>query len=460
MLLIADESWRKPVLQSEQFTESARLRKLRVAVFGLGHIGLPTALAISLSGYSVLGVDIDPDRVEHIRSGRVRQSEPGFLEKLRSSLETHRLQLTSEFDMSKDGSDVYVVCVQTPLIGKKKPDLRSVVQVCRLISKAVRAGSLVTVHSSLPPGTTRKKLAAMLETPSGLRCGRDFWLTVSPERLTPSLSLEEFTNNPRAVGGYSAECTRVASSFYSTIIRGELLLTDATVAEAAKLAENSFRDVNVAFANELALLCEDVGVPAVEVIRVANTHPRVRIHDPGAGVGGPCLPKDPYLLLASSRKSKSSSVVMAARKINDNMPNHVVGLVRRAMRGTGKGIAGSQIAVLGLAYKADVDDVTYSPAGRIITLLLRGHARVRTYDPYVEESLGGMKCESLGAAVEKASCLVFVTDHKMFRELDLREVRKVAGDDPVLVDGRNVFTESKAMEAGFHYAAVGGPHAS
>jgi UDP-N-acetyl-D-mannosaminuronic acid dehydrogenase len=433
----------------------AKQYKLRVCVLGLGHIGLPSALAIALSGYPVVGVDVDSDRVNLIRNGQLKHSENGFAEKLRSALETRILELADNLDEGDRGSDVYVICVQTPIDRRNKPVLKAAKAAAEAIGHRMKAGVLVAIHSSLPPGTTRTKIAPLLERLSKLHCGSDFWLVASPERMTPSLSLQEFIHSPRAIGGYTPQCADVAASFYANILKGDLLLTDASVAEVSKLAENTFRDVNIAFANELALLCERLRVPVRDVIRIANTHPRVHIHEPGAGVGGPCLPKDPYLLLASGRVMKAASVIMAARRINDDMPDNVVSLIRQSLKNVGKKIKASNVAILGLAYKADVDDTTYSPARRIISLLSREGASIRTFDPIVDESLGGNKCDTLETAVRDADCIVIVTDHTMFRNLDLRQLRTLAQDNPVIVDGRGLFEKKVAEENGFKYATIG-----
>jgi UDP-N-acetyl-D-mannosaminuronic acid dehydrogenase len=272
------------------------------------------------------------------------------------------------------------------------------------------------------------------------------------------MSLHEFVSNPRAIGGYDRECVKVAACFYTEFINARLILTEATVAEVSKLAENSFRDVNIAFANELAQICKNLKVPVREVIRIANTHPRVHIHDPGTGVGGPCLPKDPYLLLSSSafrKKAKTSSLILTARKLNDEMPNKMVQLVRHSLTKVGKRIEGAHITILGLAYKPNVDDTTYSPARRIIDLLKENGSSVRTYDPIVRESLGGRACKTLEAAFSNADCVVIVTEHTVFRDLKLRELRKLTQDVPIIVDGRGILSEKEVMDAGFLYAGFG-----
>jgi len=426
-----------------------------VTVLGLGHIGLPTALAIALSGYRVIGVDINSDRVKAIQTGQLKISEPGFDEKLRSALESGALNLRKDFDKEGRDSDVCLICVQTPLGRHREPDLQPVLSAVRTVASSVRAGSFVSIHSSLPPCTTRTKIAPLLTRRSGLQCGKDFWLAVSPERMTPSQPLKEIFENPRVVGGYTNQCAKVAASFYASFVKGPLFLTDATVAEASKLAENAFRDVNIAFANELALLCEKLRVPVQEVIRIANTHPRVHILNPGPGVGGPCLPKDPLLLLSSAGRLNGVSVIRTARRINDSMPEHAVKLVRQSLRKVGKTVRRSRIAVLGLAYKSNVDDIRNSPALKIISLLERDGALVRKFDPLADRSLDGNRCDTLDEAFDRADCIVILAEHDAIRDLDLLEMRKLTSDHPVIVDGRGLFTEQHARESGFLYSGIG-----
>lgn len=439
------------------FAEMAKRHELKASVLGLGHIGLPTAVAIASSGYRVVGVDMNQDRLRRIRNGQLEHQEAGFDRKLSSLIENHRLVLTDDINSLGERLDVHVICTQTPLGRKNRPDLRSVLSAAGSIADRLEKGSLVTIHSSLPPGTTRGKIAPLLASRSALACGKDFWLTVSPERMTPSVSLHEFVTNPRAIGGYDLKCAQVAARFYAEFVKGDLILTDATVAEVSKLAENAFRDVNIAFANELAQICDNLEIPVREVIRIANTHPRVRIHDPGAGVGGPCLPKDPYLLLASSskKKAKTVSLILTARKVNDEMPEKVVRLIRHSLINVGKRIRGAHIAILGLSYKPGVDDTTYSPARTIVDLLLRAGASVRTYDPIVHESIGGRMCNSLQTAFVAADCVVLVTEHRIFRDLRLRDLRKLTRDDPIIIDGRGTLSREEVQEEGFYYVAVG-----
>lgn len=410
-------------------------------------------MAIAQSGYRVVGVEISQDRLQRIREGQLEHQEDGFKGKVVSLIEDHRLRLIDDLSRLDERFNVHVICTQTPLGKNNRPDLVSVTRAIGSVARRLQRGALVTIHSSLPPGTTQTKIAPLLTKKAALQCGKDFWLTVSPERMTPSASLQEFLSNPRVIGGYTLECAKVAACFYTEFIKGNLILTEATLAEVSKLAENTFRDVNIAFANELAQICRNLKVSVREVIRIANTHPRVRIHDPGAGVGGPCLPKDPYLLLSHSihrrGKLRTASVILSARKLNDEMPEQVVLLVRHSLASVGKRMRGSHISILGLAYKPNVDDTTYSPARKIIDLLMRKGASIRTYDPIVQKSLGGRKCDTLESTFDDTDCVVIVTEHGVFRNIKLKELRKLTRDHPIIVDCRGILSEQEVIDAGF-----------
>ncbi|MEM3766335.1 MAG: nucleotide sugar dehydrogenase [Candidatus Bathyarchaeia archaeon] len=230
--------------------------------------------------------------------------------------------------------------------------------------------------------------------------------------------------------------------------------TDAQTAEIAKLAENTFRDINIAFANQLALICEQHGVDVTEVIKLANTHPRVNIHMPGPGVGGPCLPKDPYLLISKS-KPTDHDIVKTARKINDYMPKHIVNLIAKALKNAGKTVKNSKIAILGTAYKANVDDPRLSPTEPIIRKLISLNATVSVYDPRCSQSFGAKKANSLHEAVKGADCLTIITDHTEFKNLNLQEIKALMADKPAIIDGRRIINPKEAERLGFLYYGIG-----
>jgi len=308
----------------------------------------------------------------------------------------------------------------------------------------------------VPPGTTKNLVARILEERSGLKCGEDFWLVNCPERIAPGKTIREFVENVRIVGGYNSESSEIAVKLFEAVTNREILTTDCTSAELAKLAENAFRDVNIAFANELALICEQIGADVIEVTKLANTHPRVNIHKPGCGVGGPCLPKDPYLLLHPVKeKNFKSGVIEPSRKLNDYMSKHTVEVVVKALRKLGKDVSESKVTVLGVAYKGEVDETRNSPAERIVRGLMDLGSEVVVYDPYCEESFGAGRAKNLHEAVRGADCIVIVTDHKMFRELKLGKIKALMNENPVLIDGRRIVHPIEAKNQGFMYLGIG-----
>jgi UDP-N-acetyl-D-mannosaminuronic acid dehydrogenase len=305
----------------------------------------------------------------------------------------------------------------------------------------------------VPPGTILKILKPTLETQSGLEAESEFYFAYAPERIAPGKALKEFVENSRLIGGIGTDSTKITAELFKTVCKN-VNETDVATAEVAKLAENTFRDVNIAYANQLAIICEQLGVDVMKVIGLANTHPRVNIHMPGPGVGGPCLPKDPYFLLDSLAETNLDLITMA-RLVNENMPKHLLKLVAEALRIVGKHIKDSRIAVLGVAYKGDVDDSRFSPSEPLVSELLRQGAVVVVYDPICNETFGGEKANSLDEAVKNVDCIVLMTDHLVFRKLDLHEIRASVNDNPVIVDGRRILADCEATNNGFFYYGVG-----
>ncbi len=436
--------------------EKFRKRTARIAVVGLGRVGLPTSAVFADAGYHVIGVDVRNDVVQAVSLGKICTKEHGLEELLKKVVNSGTLKASTDTAHAVRESDAMLVCVQTPLDGQRKPDLAFLEKACKDIARGLSRGKLVIIESTVPPRTMKNVALKTLEKNSGLKCGVDFWLAYCPERITSGRILQEFASGDRIVGGFDEDSAGVAAELLKTITAGDLTLTDCRSAEVAKLAENTFRDVNIAFANELALLCEQVGVDVKEVIRLANTHARVKIHSPGCGVGGPCLTKDPYLLL-SSRGSEDVElkIIETSRKMNDSMPNHTVTLVVEGLREAGKDAKNSRVAILGVAYKGETDDASNSPAEQIVGELMNLSAEVVVYDPFCEESFGAKRVQDLWEAVSGVDCLVFATDHKVFQKLSLQKVNALMNKHPVIVDGKRLFKPSKAKGNGFIYRGIG-----
>lgn len=431
-------------------------RKASIAVIGLGHVGLTTAAIFANVGFSVIGVDIRKEVLQNISSGRSCTGEPALDELVQKVVENGKLQATADASQASQQADVEIICVQTPVTHKNKPYLTYLEKACKSIVQGPLKGKLVVVESTLPPGTTKNKVVRILEEGSKLKCGRDFWLAHCPERMAIGRAAQDFEENARIIGGYNPESTEIAAALFKTVSKGELLLTDCTTAEVAKLAENTYRYVNIAFANELALICEKICVDVVDVIKLANTHPRVNIHSPGCGVGGPCLPKDTYLLLDAARgKEFKPRIIESSRRVNEYMPRHTIELLAAVQEKFGRRLRGKKIVVLGSAYRGEVDDARNSPSERIVQRLISQGAEVAVYDPYCEESFGAKKAENLFEAVKGANCLMIVTDHKIFSELDLKSIKSLMTESPVIIDGRRVLDPAKATKQGFKYVGIG-----
>jgi len=431
-------------------------REARIAIVGLGRVGLPTAAVFADAGYHVIGVDIRSDVIQAISLKKIRTKEPGLEEILKKVVNSNRLKVSTETVHAVKECDVVIVCVQTPSDSQRKPDLTYLKRACKEIAQGLSKRKLVIIESTVPPGTMKNVAAKILENESMTKCGVDFWLAYCPERITSGKILQEFATSSRIIGSFDKDSAKVAAELLKTVTNGDLLLTDCGSAEVAKLAENTFRDVNIAFANELALICEQAKVDVKEVIRLANTHSRVNIHSPGCGVGGPCLTKDPYLLLSLRRsEAKEQKIIEASRKMNDFMPSHAIRLVVKALGKAGKDVKNSRVAVLGVAYKGETDDASNSPAEQIIGELKNLGAKVVVYDPFCEESFGAERAQDLWEAVKGVDCLITVTAHNAFQRLSLQKVKALMNECPVIVDGRLIFEPLEVRRLGFTYYGIG-----
>jgi UDP-N-acetyl-D-mannosaminuronic acid dehydrogenase len=335
----------------------------------------------------------------------------------------------------------------------KKPDLSFLLKGIEDIGNLIRKNTLVVIGSTVPPGTSCNVVKPRLEFLTNLAAEEEFYLAYVPERIAPGNALTEFVESPRLIGGIGPNSTRIGAELYRSVCK-KVLETNATVAEVAKLAENTYRDINIAFANQLALICEKLGADVEQVIALADTHPRVNIHKPGPGVGGPCLTKDPYFLSCSS-KILSQDLIQTSREINDYMPSHIVESILQGLKYADKEVKDSRISILGTAYKSEIDDSRLSPAKPIIGQLLQLCAKVTAYDPYSSERFGANSASSLQDAIRNADSIVILTDHLEFKSLDLEKIRKLMNVRPSIIDGRRVVDPLKANGLDFIYYGIG-----
>ncbi len=426
-----------------------------ICVLGLGYIGLPTASTFAAHGLKVIGVDVNPDIVETLRRGEVHIHEPGLRNTYQAALASGNLTIAGK----PAEADAFLIAVPTPfqpeqsgeLRGKKYKlaDLSAVLAATESIVPFLRKGNLVVLESTSPPRTTLDQLAPIL-TRSGLTPGSDFHLAYSPERVLPGQILRELTENARVVGGITPESSQAAADLYSVFVTGEILQTDSTTAELVKLMENTYRDVNIAIANEFSRLADRFGVDVWEAIALANRHPRVRILSPGPGVGGHCISVDPWFLVEAA--PELAPLIHSAREVNDSQPDYVLQLVRRAV----PSLRGCRIAALGLAYKPDVDDLRESPAIEVVGLLAKEGAIVTAWEPFSPKAkLTGVRmADSLDAALTDAQAVVLLVSHSQFVGLQPDELATTT-KSRVIVDTVNAWNTPAWRQSAFQITRLG-----
>jgi UDP-N-acetyl-D-glucosamine dehydrogenase len=357
--------------------------KSKIAIVGLGYVGLPLSLQFARSGAQVLGMDIDPNKVDTLNQGQSYiKHVPG--EDIAEQVKANRLAATTDFARVKE-VDAVIICVPTPLNKNREPDISFILQTGRAIAPHLRPGTLVALESTTYPGTTDEDLKAVLEAGSGLEAGKDFHLAFSPEREDPANPASKVGEVPKLVGGLTPACLERALQVYGQAIKTLVPVSSCRVAEAAKLLENIFRSVNIALVNELKLIYSAMGIDIWEVIEAAKTKPfGFMAFYPGPGLGGHCIPIDPFYLTWKAREfERSTRFIELAGEINTGMPIHVVDRVAEALNSLRKPLNGSRILILGLAYKPNVDDERESPSYRLMELLTERGAEVAYHDPYV-----------------------------------------------------------------------------
>ena len=400
------------------------MTKQKVAFVGLGYIGLPTAVVMANSGVDVTGVDVNAANVEKINRGEVTIVEPGLQEELNKALSSGRFRATTE----QVHADAYIIAVPTPFTDSYDVDMKFIYSAAEAIAPQLVGDELIVLESTSPPQTTAKMAERILEIRTDLVAdGAEnpddkpvIYFAHCPERILPGYAMEELRTNDRIIGGQTTEATRRATEIYATFCKGELLPTNDVTAEMAKLTENSFRDVNIAFANELSLISDNLGIDVWELISLANHHPRVNILQPGPGVGGHCIAVDPWFIVAAD--PENSKLIHTARKVNDGKPEWVKQKVKEAVAESNA----SKVAVFGLAFKADIDDLRESPALNIAVDLAEEleDKTVFAIEPNVSElpkrlkGFDNVQLKEYNDAIAEADVVVLLVDHKEFKEFD------------------------------------------
>lgn len=432
-----------------------------IVVIGMGYVGIPCAVLLAdVPGHNVTGVQRRSERsgwkIDCLNRGRCpfEGDEPGLDELIARVVTQGTFWVTDDISVCKE-ANVILIDVQTPTDGDHVPHYESLRDVCTNAGKHLQPGTLVVIESTVAPGTTQHMVQPILERESGLKAGApeaggDFYLAFSYERVMPGKLLEYIVDFPRVVGGIDDESARRAVELYQTIVRQEVSATDALTAEMAKVVENAYRDVNIAFANEVALLCESMGVNAFEIRELINARPDRHMHLPGAGVGGHCLPKDSWLLRHGVRtygqNPPEMRLIPLAREINDGMPVHMLNLIEQELQRKSMKLDRAKVAVLGVSYLENADDTRNTPAAVLIKLLLARGVQVVAHDPYVRTAdwqrvLGDGHdvplTVDLDEALTGADCAAIVTKHREYFELTPERLRSVMRTS-VVVDGRNV----------------------
>ncbi len=440
-------------VSAEEASVMLRRGELTVSVFGLGKMGLPLALVFADKGANVIGVDVSSERVEQVNRGvNPFPWEPLVSELLDNALRKGRFRATTDGVSAVKESDLVIIIVPV-VAGSQGIDLSAMNEAMKCVGRGLRKGVIVVTETTLPPGTTESYIP-LLEKLSGLRVGKDFGLAHAPERTMSGRVVKDITESyPKVIGAINKETLEPLVGVYSTInSKGVVPVSSIKVAEATKVFEGVYRDVNIALANELALIGEELGFNAIEAIKAANTQPYCHIHKPGTGVGGHCIPVYPWFLIHLA--GGTQRVIGVARRVNEEMPRHIALLTIKALNKAGKPARGARVIVLGLSYRGDVKEYMNTPSIPLVRELEEWGTRVEVEDPfYAPEELRKLGLKPFNGSFKGADALVIATDHSHYKEMDLEKIAREMRTR-VLVDGRMLFLEDKRTRS-FYYAAPG-----
>lgn len=417
----------------------------KLCVIGLGYIGLPTAVMFANNGKKVHGVDINVDAVDKIRNKILHIEENGLQERLNTAIDNGNLTVST----SPETADVFIIAVPSPIKPDKTANLEYVREATKSIVPFVRKGNLIILESTVPPRTVEDIMIPELKE-SGLVIGEDLFISHSPERVIPGRIFEELVNNSRIVGGINEESAEKTADLYRTFVKGEIIKTDATTAEMVKVIENTYRDVNIAFANELAKISEKIGVNVWEAIQLANHHPRVNIHTPGPGVGGHCIAVDPWFLV--ELEPESSQIIRLARNTNDSMPEFTAKKTLNVLEE--HQISNPKVAVLGLSFKANVDDMRESPSLEVLHHLDTLGIEYSVFDPHIREVKVKNQSIDFSEALTGVDLILVLTDHNEFKSLAPEKVSDLVRSK-LIIDTKNCLDQNLWKEAGFDIRVLG-----
>lgn len=418
--------------------------KKSICVVGLGYIGLPTAVMFANHGHQVHGVDVNEKAVAMIQNKQLHIEEDGLQERLDMAIEGGMLTA----GLTPIEADVFIIAVPSPIKADKTAELEYVRKATASVVPYLKRGNLVILESTVPPRTVEDVMLPEL-IQSGLEIGTELFVSHSPERVIPGKVFKELVTNDRIIGGINEESARQTSALYQSFVEGQMHETDATTAELVKVMENTYRDVNIAFANELAMIAQGINVNIWEAIKLANYHPRVNIHTPGPGVGGHCIAVDPWFIVELD--PEKAQIIHLARKTNDGMPSYTAQLTADIL--SAKGIKDPKIAVLGLAFKGNIDDMRESPSVEVVGQFRERGFRLNAFDPHIKVNNLPEQTQNLSEAVENASALVILTDHQAFRDLDPTTLTTLA--NRIVIDTKNCIDRAKWEQAGFDVYLLG-----
>ncbi|MGX2961727.1 nucleotide sugar dehydrogenase [Peribacillus sp. JNUCC 23] len=417
----------------------------KLCVVGLGYIGLPTAVMFANHGLKVHGVDVNEKAVSLIKNKQLHIEENGLQERLNTAIDNGNFTVST----TPEEADVFILAVPSPINEDKTANLEYVRSATKAIAPFIKKGNLVILESTVPPRTVEDvMMPVLIET--GLNIGTELFVSHSPERVIPGKVFEELVNNDRIVGGINKESAEMTEELYRVFVKGTIHLTDATTAEMVKVIENTYRDVNIAFANELAKISERIGVNAWEAIKLANFHPRVNIHTPGPGVGGHCIAVDPWFLV--ELQPEFAKLVHLSRTINDSMPQYTAEKTKDIL--DSKQIQHGRVSALGLAFKANIDDTRESPSLEVIENLKTLGIDVVAYDPHVKVNIADYQTQDLTEALKHSDIILVLTEHSEFQNINPQEIADVVRTK-VVIDAKNFLNRKEWEQAGFEVYVLG-----
>ena len=419
------------------------MNNIKICVIGLGYIGLPTSAMFATHGCQVVGVDVNEKVVVALNRGEITIEEPYLDIMVQAAVRSGHLKAYTE----PQEADAFIIAVPTPITEDKKADMSCVISAAEMIVPYLRKGNIVILESTSPVGTTEDLLVPILEK-SGLKIGEELYVGHSPERVLPGKILWELVNNNRIVGGINQQSAEKIRDLYKIFVNGEIYLTTAATAEMCKTMENTYRDVNIALANELAKICEKVGINVWEVINLCNKHPRVNLHQPGPGVGGHCLAVDPWFIV--EKTPDLAKIIALSRETNDSMPQYVLAKIDDILKDI-EGI--KKVSILGITYKPNIDDIRESPIIKLIELLdERIDYEISVYDPYMKAHK--YQAKDIVTASENSDLIVLAVNHDDFNNLPLQDMSRVMRNKNFF-DTRNFCNRHDIENKGFKYFLLG-----